>query len=98
MILPNFKYQQPETLQEALDLLNIHRGNAAILAGGTDLLVRMKKGLLAPEVLISLKAVSELSYIKEEDGMIKIGSMTPIAQIIESDIIKKNDTGVKNRL
>ena len=71
MRLPRFDYLGPETLDQALDLLATHRDDAKILAGGTDLLVRMKKGLLNPKFLISLKALSELYYIKKEGNNIK---------------------------
>ena len=89
MRLPRFDYLGPDNLEGALDLLATHRDDAKILAGGTDLLVRMKKGLLKPKFLISLKALSELSYIKKEDNNIKIGAGTSIAAIIASDLIKK---------
>jgi len=87
--LPRFDYLGPDNLEEALDLLATHRDDAKILAGGTDLLVRMKKGLLKPKFLISLKALNELSYIKKEDSNIKIGAGTSIADIIASDLIRK---------
>jgi len=87
--LPRFDYLGPDNLEGALDLLATHRDDAKILAGGTDLLVRMKKGLLIPKVLISLKSLSELSYIKKKDNHIKIGARTSIADIIASDLIKK---------
>jgi len=71
-----------------------HGDGAKILAGGTDLLVRMKKGLVAPKTLISLKALDELVYIKEETRQEKdclvIGAKTPIADIIASDLVQKN--------
>lgn len=89
MRLPKFDYLGPGTLKEALDLLDSHRDSAKILAGGTDLLVRMKNGLLKPQVLISLKALKELSYIKRQDGYIKIGARTSLAEIIASDLIQK---------
>ncbi|MDY6793136.1 MAG: FAD binding domain-containing protein [Thermodesulfobacteriota bacterium] len=89
MRLPRFDYLGPDNLEEALDLLDTHRDDAKILAGGTDLLVRMKKGLLKPKFLISLKALNGLSYINQQDQHIKIGARTPIADIIASDLIKK---------
>ena len=89
MRLPRFDYLGPETLDQTLDLLATHKDDAKILAGGTDLLVRMKKGLLKPKVLISLKALNELSYINKKDGCIKIGARTSIADIIASDLIQK---------
>ncbi len=89
MRLPRFEYLGPETLEDALDLLAKHRDDAKILAGGTDLLVRMKKGLLSPKVLISLKALNNLSYIQKQkdDNSISIGARTPLADIIASELI-----------
>ncbi|NOX33095.1 MAG: hypothetical protein GXP56_05065 [Deltaproteobacteria bacterium] len=89
MRLPRFEYLEPGSIKEACDLLSTHGDDAKILAGGTDLLVRMKKGLLKPKIIISLKALKELSYIKKEDSYIKIGAKTPIADIIASDLIQK---------
>ena len=90
MLLPGFDYLEPESLESALDLLATHGEDAKLLAGGTDLLVRMKKGLLKPKVLISLKSLNELSYISEEADCIKIGARTPLAHIIKSDPVQKN--------
>jgi 4-hydroxybenzoyl-CoA reductase beta subunit len=87
--LPEFEYLGPDTLEQALDLLDCHRENAKILGGGTDLLVRMKKGLLSPKYLISLKKLGGLSYIKEDNNTIRIGAKTPIADIIASDVIRQ---------
>jgi 4-hydroxybenzoyl-CoA reductase beta subunit len=86
--LPRFEYLRPETLEDALDLLADHKDDAKILAGGTDLLVRMKKGLLSPRVLISLKALNNLSYIRKNGGSISLGTATPLADIIASDLIQ----------
>ena len=89
MLLPRFDYLEPQNLEEALSLLAAHGEDAKLLAGGTDLLVRMKKGLLKPKVLISIKSLNELSYIREETGCIKIGAKTPLADIIASAPVKK---------
>lgn len=87
MRLPKFEYANPDSLEKALDLLAEHNSDACILAGGTDLLVRMKKGLLAPKVLISLKELTDLSYIREQDESLCIGAATPLADIIASDLL-----------
>ena len=89
MRLPQFNYTGPDTLEKALDLLADHGPDAKILAGGTDLLVRMKKGLLAPKMLISLKALKDLAYIKQEKDAIRIGAWTSLADIIASDLVQK---------
>ncbi len=88
MHLPKFEYLSPRSLEEALDLLSVHRGDAKVLAGGTDLLVRMKKGLLHPRFLISLKALDELSYVSPRNGTLAIGTRTPLADITASDAVK----------
>jgi 4-hydroxybenzoyl-CoA reductase subunit beta len=87
--LPRFDYVKPETVEQALSLLASHGQEAKILAGGTDLLVRMKKGLLKPKVLITLGALDELSCIKKENDTLIIGSRTPLADIINSDLIQR---------
>ena len=89
MRLPQFNYTGPDTLEKALDLLAAHGQDAKILAGGTDLLVRMKKGLLTPKVIISLKALKDLAYIKKDKDMIRIGARTSLADIIASDLVQK---------
>lgn len=93
MRLPRFDYLGPDTLEKALAFLATHRDGARILAGGTDLLVRMKKGLLTPKTLISLKGLGELAYIRQDkrDGSdcVLIGGKTPIADIIASDLVQQ---------
>ncbi len=89
MRLPQFNYTGPDTLEQALDLLAVHGQDAKILAGGTDLLVRMKKGLLAPKILISLKTLKDLAYIKQEKNLIRIGARTSLADIIASGPVQK---------
>jgi 4-hydroxybenzoyl-CoA reductase beta subunit len=87
--LPQFNYTGPDTLEKALDLLAQGGPDAKILAGGTDLLVRMKKGLLAPKYIISLKALKDLAYIKKDKDTIRIGARTSLAHIIASDLVQK---------
>ncbi len=90
MRLPKFEYLKPKNLDQLLDMLAEYKSDAKILAGGTDLLVRMKKGLLAPKYLVSLKDLDSLSYIKEEADSLKIGTRTPIADIISSKAVQKH--------
>jgi 4-hydroxybenzoyl-CoA reductase beta subunit len=82
MRLPPFTYDRPQNLDEALELLNSHGKNCKILAGGTDLLVRMKHGLVAPAHLISLKALSALTEIRVSDGALQIGVAVKLSDIL----------------
>ncbi len=88
MRLPPFDYLEPETLEEVLEMLDTFQENAVILAGGTDLLVRMKQRLATPEALISLKNLTKLSYIRENADGLAIGSATPLTSIINDSRIK----------
>lgn len=88
MRLPQFNYESPDTLEAVLAILDRERDNARILAGGTDLLVRMKKGLLAPGILVSLKRLDDLAYIREDGDLLRIGSRTPIIDILDSDPVR----------
>jgi carbon-monoxide dehydrogenase medium subunit len=58
-----FEYLEPTSMQQALEWLNTHRGRARVLAGGTDLYLRLRKGVFLPEYVIDLKRVPQLDYI-----------------------------------
>jgi 4-hydroxybenzoyl-CoA reductase beta subunit len=89
MKLPRFDYFRPASLEQALEALAANPGEARILAGGTELIVRLKQRLVQPKLLISLTAISDLNYIHEQDGEVHIGAMTPIKNLIASDLIRK---------
>jgi 4-hydroxybenzoyl-CoA reductase beta subunit len=88
--LPRFTYHAPNNLEEILEILNTHGKECAILAGGTDLLARMKHRLATPQHLVSLKAVEELSYIRRADSSVKIGARTTLAEILNSALVQAN--------
>jgi carbon-monoxide dehydrogenase medium subunit len=85
--LPKFEYHAPTSLPEALDLLAKYDGKGAVLAGGTDLLVSMKKREVLPEHLISLKGIAELKGIREEKEGMKIGALVTLGEIEHSKMI-----------
>lgn len=84
MIPARFDYFAPSTLDEALSLLSQHLDDAKILAGGHSLIPAMKLRLAQPAMLISLGRIKSLSYIREEDGQIRIGAMTTHYEIESS--------------
>lgn len=89
-ILPvEFKYYAPTSLDEALQLLSEHRGDSAILAGGTDLLVKMKQRLVEPRHVINIKHIGELSSIEERQDGIYIGAATKLRAVEKSEMIKE---------
>lgn len=87
--LPKFEYHNPSTVGEAIDLMTQYGSNGQFIAGGTDLLVAMKKRETTPEHLISLGGVPELKGISPHTmGGIRIGALTTLREIEYSDIIK----------
>jgi len=88
--MKNFIYRKASSLKEAVQLLSEYQGNAKILAGGTDLLVKMKEKKLAPEVLIDLKEISKARQIKIDGcNELVIGALATIREIETSEPIRK---------
>ncbi len=88
MISAPFNYEAPGTLTEALALLTKHGDDAKILAGGHSLLPMMKLRFAQPETIIDINNIPGLSYIKEEDGYLKIGALTREVELEESELIR----------
>lgn len=87
--LPKFEYHNPSTVTEAINLITRYGSNGQFIAGGTDLLVAMKRRETTPKHLISLGSVPELKGISPDTmGGIKIGALTTLREIEYSDIIK----------
>ena len=59
MALCEFEYFAPESLSEALSLLSRYREKASLLAGGTDLLMKIRKGIMSPRVLVDIKKIKD---------------------------------------
>ena len=76
-----FEYIEPRSVQEAVDLLAAQRGEAQIIAGGTDLLSEIKDGTASPRRLISLAGIPGLD--SDTDDGLSIGAMVTIAQVAE---------------
>jgi carbon-monoxide dehydrogenase medium subunit len=90
-IIPfEFEYYEPRSLEEALELLAKFKGEAKILAGGTDLLVKMKTRIIEPKVIVNIKRIQGLRYIIEENEHIRIGALTTLRDIEKSTIVEKN--------
>ncbi|MDP6817328.1 MAG: xanthine dehydrogenase family protein subunit M [Alphaproteobacteria bacterium] len=67
-------YASPGSVDEAVKLLAAADGNARLLAGGTDLLVQLRLGMIEPSLIIDVKNISEMTAIKEENGGFRIGA------------------------
>ncbi len=87
MHLTQFRYHKPKTLEEACTLLE-QKENAAVLAGGTDVLVEIKKGLRQNDDLISLSALDELKEISKDENNLYIGAGATHNEVKKSPLIK----------
>lgn len=86
-MLQTFELIRPRNLDAALAAMA--GGNATPLAGGTDLLVRIKKGLLEPEKVVDLSALEELGGIREDGEQIVIGPLITHGEVMESDLANR---------
>jgi len=89
LTLPKFDYLEAKTIEEVCSWLAEYKGKAKVIAGGTDLLVSMKKRELSPQYIINIKAIPDLDYIHYADGEgLSIGALTTLQSIADSPIIK----------
>ncbi len=82
-----FEYVKAENLEEVFKLLE-ENDDAQIIAGGTDLLVKLREAKRSPETLIDIKELEELKGIKKEGNKVKIGALTTITELKNSELIK----------
>ena len=87
-----FTYLAPKKLDEAVSLHESYGGRAQYIAGGTDVLVKIKEGKLAPDYLISLKGIlnQERPYLNHETGEFFIGALLTHSAIEKSSIVRLN--------
>ncbi len=86
-----FTYLSPATVEEAISLYGRHSGTARYIAGGTDVIVKLKDGWMAPDFLISLKKIAALSGLQKNEttGELSIGATVTHAALEKSLMIQK---------
>ncbi len=87
--MPRFDVLEPQTLPEAVGLLRQHGATARPLAGGTDLMVAINLRHLQPRYLVNLKHIPGLEGIELEQDGLRIGSLTKVADLAESTLIRE---------
>ena len=82
---------RPSTTGEAIQILSQHGNEAAVYAGGTDLLIRLKNRLKqAPAYLVDIKKIDDLRYIKDDgQGGVRIGATTKLCEVADSELVQK---------
>jgi carbon-monoxide dehydrogenase medium subunit len=86
-----FRYERPTSLAAAIGLLAEHGPEARLLAGGTDLLIRLRDGSVGPRVVIDLKRIAELAAgIAERDGVVAIGARATMTDLAADPRIRRH--------
>ncbi|MBC7322932.1 MAG: xanthine dehydrogenase family protein subunit M [Acetomicrobium sp.] len=90
-MLLQFDYVKPKSIAETIGLLVQHGSNSAIKAGGTDLIVWMKKHLIKPEIVIDITGIAELSGVSfyPHKGL-RIGANATINQVLANREVKRS--------
>ena len=88
------RYEAPTTTKEAANLIAEEEGEACVLAGGTDLLVRMKTGLSEPALVVDIKHIPAMQDVKTSDSGTKIGAAVSGSRLNANKKLKKAWPGV----
>ena len=88
MRIRSFDYWEAPNLDEALAELEISEGDTKVIAGGTDLVLNMKKKKILPRRLISLHNLKELDFIRMQDSEVSIGALTRHTDIAANPLLK----------
>jgi len=88
-MMPAFELFQPATIDEAVNLLDRHGSEAWVLAGGMDSFDWLKDRTKRPSVVVDLSQIKELRGIKEANGGLEIGAVTPLTEVANHPVVKE---------
>jgi CO/xanthine dehydrogenase FAD-binding subunit len=83
LTLPDFQYLKPTSLQEALRVLDEHKDDAKVMAGGVGLLAFMKERLVSPSYVVDIKGIPELEALTEGPKGIAVGATATLSQLLD---------------
>ncbi len=88
--MSTFQYAKPASIEQVTSFLAKGKANVFLMAGGTDLLGEIKEGIIAPDLVVDLRAIPNLSYIKKEKDGVLVGALTTVAELAENPIIQQD--------
>lgn len=86
--MTSIEYVKPKDLNDLHRFMAEYEARATVIAGGTNLIPEMRKGEKAPELLLDISDLAEMSFIREDNGSIAIGAATTIAEIAASPVLR----------
>jgi carbon-monoxide dehydrogenase medium subunit len=87
--MQSFDYLSPKSVNAACRAIARRGVNYSVIAGGTNFIPDFREGTVRPKLVVDLSGLKTLNYAKEKNGWIKIGALTPIADLLRSSLIKK---------
>ena len=88
-VMPVFELYQPASIDDAIKLLDKHGADAMVLAGGLDSMDWLKDRLRKPKAVVDLGTIKELRGIKEVNGGLEIGAMTPLTEVVKHPMVRE---------
>jgi len=88
-VMPVFELFQPVSIDDAIKLLDRHGTDAWVLAGGLDSMDWLKDRIKRPKVVVDLSQIKELKGVREANGGVEIGAMTPLTEVVRSPIVRE---------
>jgi xanthine dehydrogenase YagS FAD-binding subunit len=88
-IIPAFELYQPQSVDDALRLLDKFGADALVLAGGLDSMDWLKDRLKRPKAVVDLGQIKELHGIREANGGLEIGAMTPLTEVVKHPVVRE---------
>src|SRR4051794_9271489 len=87
-VMPVFELYQPASIDDAIKLLDKNAGDAMVLAGGLDSMDWLKDRLRKPKVVVDLGQIKELKGVRDANGGIEIGAMTPLTEVVKHPTVR----------
>lgn len=90
LALKTFEYFEPKTVEETVQILSMHGEKAKVLAGGVDLVPRMRQRKIRPGYVVSLQKIRGLDYVKSNGTGLRIGALTTLSSIELSPVVQSD--------
>jgi carbon-monoxide dehydrogenase medium subunit len=88
--LPEIECLFPTTLEEAQSMMAKHNGSSRVIAGGTDVLIKLKRRNITSKYIIDLKGIAALDFIEKDRQGLRIGAVTTLTDILESPLVRES--------